>query len=251
MCHYAVEIFKLHLAAYSARPGFTVKWMNEIVDLSVFRVLKKVNDHTYGDVSRFYIAVRPGSWPGSSAGTGAAFLLGLFILCGLYLSRNDKKSTAASPKSDEQLWSGPTSQPSSPVRPLPKPSAIIPADTARPNNSIVPRQVPNVVSNLPGFPALHYRSMRYEATHKKVFGGCTGQLELTSVRLHFQCSNQADLNIPVHSIAKAHKDGVVLASGEKYHFLIANHTKGQVEAIFMQWLGRVQQFQQQSRKSSF
>ena len=193
----------------------------------------------------------PGSWPGSLAGTGAAFLLGLFILCGLYPSGNDKKSTAASSKSTEQLRSGPTSQPSSPVRPLPKPSAIIPADTARPKDSFVPRQAPKVVLNLPGFPALHYPPMRYKATHKKVFGGCTGQLELTSASLHFRCSNQADLNFPVDAIAKAHKDGVILKSGEKYHFLIANHTKGQAEAIFTLWLNRVQQFQQTSRESSF
>ena len=112
----------------------------------------------------------------------------------------------------------------------------------------MPERPPNAVSNLPGFPAVHYHPMRYEATHKKVFGSCTGQLELTSVGLHFRCPNEADLNIPVGSITKAHKDGVVLASGEKYHFLIANHTKGQAEAIFTLWLNRVQQLQQQSRK---
>jgi hypothetical protein len=81
--------------------------------------------------------------------------------------------------------------------------------------------------------------MRYEATHKKAFGGCTGQLELTKAGLHFRCPNEADLNIPVGSIAKVHKDGVVLESGEKYHFLIANQTKDQVEAIFILWLSRV------------
>ena len=184
----------------------------------------------------------PGSWPGSSASTGAAFLLGLSILCGVYPSGNDKKSTAVNSKPAEQFRSVPTSQPSSPVRPLPKPSAIIPADTPRPKDSIVSRRAPNVGSNLPGFQALHSPPMRYEATHKKLFGGCTGQLELTSARLHFRCSNQADLNFPVDAIAKAHKDGVILKSGEKYHFLIANHTKGHVEAIFTLWLNRVQQF---------
>jgi hypothetical protein len=115
----------------------------------------------------------------------------------------------------------------------------------------MPEKAQKAVSSLAGFPASHYHPMRYEATHKKVIGGCTGQLELTSARLHFRCPSEADLNIPVASILKAHKDGVVLESGEKYHFLIANHTKGQVEAIFIQWLSRVQQFQQQSRKSSF
>ncbi len=183
----------------------------------------------------------PGFWPRSLAGAGPIFLLGIAILFGLYTAINFKKSTAASPKSDKQLQPAPTSKPS------PNPPDI----TARAEGSIMPGKAPNAMSSLPGFLAPHYHPMRYEATHKKVFGGCTGQLELTSVRLHFKCPNEADLSIPVASILKAHKDGVVLESGEKYHFLIANHTKGQVEAIFIQWLSRVQQFQQQSRKSSF
>jgi hypothetical protein len=177
----------------------------------------------------------PGFWPRSLAGAGPIFLLGIAILFGLYTAINYKKSTEASLKSDKQLQPAPISQAS------PNP----PDDTARAEGSIMPGKAPNAMS------APHYHPMRYEATHKKVFGGCTGQLELTSVRLHFKCPNEADLNIPVGSIVKAHKDGVVLESGEKYHFLIANHTKGQVEAIFIQWLSRVQQFQQQSRKSSF
>jgi hypothetical protein len=93
--------------------------------------------------------------------------------------------------------------------------------------------------------------MKYEATHKRVLGGCTGQLELTNARLHFRCAHQSDLNIPVTSIASTHRDGVVLASGEKYHFLIANHTKGQVEMIFNSWLNQVRQFEPASRESSF
>ena len=189
----------------------------------------------------------PGFWPRSLAGAGPIFLLGIAILCGLYTAVNYKKSTTANLKSQP----GPTSQPSSLVQPLSKPSPNPPDVTARAEGSIMPGKAQNAVSSLPGFLAPHYHPMRYEATHKKVFGGCTGQLELTSVRLHFKCPNEADLSIPVASILKAHKDGVVLESGEKYHFLIANHTKGQVEAIFIQWLSRVQQFQQQSRKSSF
>jgi hypothetical protein len=182
----------------------------------------------------------PGFWPRSLAGAGPIFLLGVAILCGLYTCTSYKKSTGASPKSDE-LRAGPTSQPSSPAQPLSKPSPNPPAVTARADGSIMPERTPNAVSNLSGTSALHYHPTRYEATHKKVFGGCTGQLELTSARLHFRCANEADLNIPVGSIAKAHKDGVVLESGEKYHFLIANHTKGQVEAIFTQWLNSLQQ----------
>jgi hypothetical protein len=193
----------------------------------------------------------PGTWPRSLAGAGPIFLLGIAILGGLYTAINYKKSTAASLKSDKQLQPGSTSQPSSPVQPLSKPSPNPPAVTARAEVSIMPERAPNAVSNLPGLSVPHYHPVKYEATHKKVFGSCTGQLELTSVRLHFRCPNEADLSIPVGSIAKVHKDGVVLESGEKYHFLIAKRTKGQVEAIFIQWLSRVQQFQQKSRESSF
>jgi hypothetical protein len=105
--------------------------------------------------------------------------------------------------------------------------------------------------SLPGFKAEHYHPTKYEATHKKAFGGCTGQLELTSSALHFRCPHQAELNIPVSSIARTHKDGVVLESGEKYHFLIANHTTGQVEMIFNLWLNGVRQSHSASQKSSF
>jgi hypothetical protein len=183
------------------------------------------------------------------AGTGPIFLLGIAILLGLCSVLNYKKSTAASLKSDEQLRSGTASQLLSPVRPLSNPSPIPPAVTARREGSM-DKQTPNAGSTLSGFSTLHY-PMRYEATHKTAFGGCTGKLELTSAGLHFTCSTQADLDIPVGLIAKAHKDGVVLESGERYHFLIANHTKTQVEAIFILWLNRVQHFQQPSRKSSF
>jgi hypothetical protein len=190
----------------------------------------------------------PGFWPRSLAGAGPVFLLGIAVLCGLYTGINYKESTAANLKPDKQLRPSPTSQASSAVQPMSKPS---PAVAALAEGSIMPERAPKAVSNIPGIPALQGHPMRYEATHKKAFGSCTGQLELTSVKLHFRCPNEADLNIPIGSIARAHKDGVVLASGEKYHFLIANHTKGQVEAIFIQWLSRVQRFQQQSQRTSF
>jgi hypothetical protein len=156
---------------------------------------------------------RRGFWPQSLAGAGPIFLLWIAILCGLYTAINFKRSTAASLKSDKQLQPGPASQPSSPVQLLSKPSPNPPAVTAQAEDSIMPEKAPNAVSKLPGFSA-HYHPIRYEATHKKVFGGCKGQLELTNVGLHFRCPNEADLNIPVGSIAKIHKDGVVLESGE-------------------------------------
>ena len=190
----------------------------------------------------------PGLWPRSLAGAGPLLLLGVALLCTFYLGPNNKKPTAANLKPEQQLRSEQTSHPSSEVRPPAKPS---PAVTARPEVSITPERRANPVSNFPGFHAVHYRPIRFEATHKKAFGGCTGQLELTSAALHFKCAHQVDLDIPVRSIAGTHKDGVVLESGEKYHFLIANQTQGQVEMIFNLWLNNVRQSHQPSPKSSF
>jgi hypothetical protein len=192
----------------------------------------------------------PGFWPRSLAGAGPVFLLGIALLCTLYPGLHKKKRTATNPEPEEQLRLDPTSQLSSAVRPVAKPSPIPPAVTARSEGSIMPERPSHAVSSLPGFPAAHYHPIKYEATHKKAFGGCTGQLELTSAALHFRCSHQADLDIPVSFIARIHKDGVVLESGEKYHFLIANHSKSQVEMIFNLWLNRVRQFHQASGESS-
>jgi hypothetical protein len=190
-----------------------------------------------------------GSWPGPtsrvSLNAGAGLLVAIGILCGLYLSGNDKK------KPDAQLPSQPAAQVSAAARPPAKPSPIVPIERARAESSIAPSPAPQAVVNLPAMPALRYPPMRYEATHKKAFGGCTGQLELTSTRLRFSCPNQSDLNFPVDAIAKAHKDGIVLKSGEKYHFILANYTKEQVEGIFLSWLNRVQQAPQTSRGASF
>jgi hypothetical protein len=193
----------------------------------------------------------PGFWPRSLAGGGPLILLGITLICAFYLGLNVKKSTATKLKPEQQLQPHPTSEPSSAVRPPAKPSPTAPAVTARSEGSITPERPANPVASLPGFKAGHYHPTKYEATHKKAFGGCTGQLELTSSALHFRCSHQAELNIPVSSIARIHKDGVVLESGEKYHFLIANQTTGQVEMIFNLWLNRVRESHSASQKSSF
>ena len=191
----------------------------------------------------------PGLWPRSLAGAGPVFLLAVALLGTFYLGPNDKKPAATDRKPEQQLQSTPTSAPSSTARPLAKPSPAPLAVTARSEGSAMPGSA-NPVAKLPGFKAVHYQPVKYAATHKQAFGGCAGQLELTSAALHFRCSHQADLDIPVSSIAGTHKDGVVLASGEKYHFLIAHQTKGQVEMIFNQWLNNARQSHQASGESS-
>ena len=44
----------------------------------------------------------------------------------------------------------------------------------------MPEKTSNAPSKLPGSSTPHYYPIRFEATHKKAFGGCTGQLELTT-----------------------------------------------------------------------
>ncbi len=170
-------------------------------------------------------------------------MLVIGVLCGLYLSGSDKKPAIL--KADQQISPDTTPQQPMPARSLAKPSPIVPADGTRPESSIMARDAAPKAAPMP--PAARFLPTRFEATHKKVFGGCTGQLELTAARLHFSCPDQPDLNFPVDVIAKVHKDGVVLKSGEKYHFVIANHTKDQAEAIFESWLSRVQPMPQPGR----
>jgi hypothetical protein len=176
----------------------------------------------------------PGFWPRSLAGAGPELLLAAVLLCTLYPVFKSKKTI-------QQSRPETVSQPSSPMAPPAKPSPIPSAITARPAGLFKPAWPSHADSSLPALAAVHDHRMRFEATHKKAFGGCTGQLELTSAALHFTCSHQADLLIPVSSIASTHKDGVLLGSGEKYHFLIANHTKVQVETIFNLWLSSARQ----------
>src|SRR6185437_15692539 len=184
-------------------------------------------------------------------GAGAKLLPVIAIVWGLYITGIGRKSGNANPKQDDQVKMRATPQPSQPGQPASKPSPIRPVDTAPLEGSIVLEQPPYAVAHSTPFPVSRSPVVRYEATRKKVFGGCTGQLELTNSWLQFRCPDQADLRVSVATIAKANKDGVVLKSGAKYHFLIANHTRGQVEVIFVSWLNRVKQIPQPNRVSSF
>ena len=196
------------------------------------------------------------SWPASSSRASSrgwgALLLVIGILCGLYLGRADRNPTASQVPPDTHASTASQPQPAAaaPGRLLSKPSAMIPAVRAQGQGAAGSGQG-SVFAPSPRpaetVPVTRFLTTRFEATHKKAFGGCSGQLELTATGLLFRCPDQPNLNFPVNEIAKAHKDGVVLKSGEKYHFAIANRTKDQVEAIFISWLSRVQQSPQTER----
>jgi hypothetical protein len=201
------------------------------------------------------------SWPISTSGislnSGAGLLIVIGVLCGLLISESDRKSGIVSPKPPAPSPAGAVPQapmpasaasqaPASAVKPA-KPSPAVPIDAALTEGPVAQTAVPNRASSR----APSYVAAKFEATHKKVFGGCTGQLELTSAGLRFRCPKQGDLDLPIDEIASAHKDGVVLKSGEKYHFAIANHTKEQAEAIFASWVTRVETAPQQERAAAY
>ena len=191
------------------------------------------------------------SWPisvsGLSLNSGAGLLIVIGVLCGLLISESDRKSPFVSPKPEDH----PQGQASAPTQaaapkaaseaPLAKPSPAIRAVAAQPGTAVRADQP----ATRPPNRAPSYTPAKFQATHKKAFGGCTGELELTGTGLHFRCP-KSELDFPVNQIASANKDGVVLKSGEKYHFAIANHTKDQAEAIFITWLSRVQPGQSQN-----
>ena len=179
-------------------------------------------------------------------GAEARLLLVIGIVCGLLIHENNKKSAVANPKKKEELQ---TRAAVLPAHPLAKPAPVISVDTARSEHPMPSGRTSGAAPHSASS-ASQYPPMRYEATRKKMFGSCRGELELTKSGLVFRCPNQASLIFPVAAIAGANKDGVILKSGEKYHFLIANHTRDQAEAIFLLWLDRVQ-LPPASRLSSF
>ncbi len=179
---------------------------------------------------------------GFSLNSGAGLLIVIGVLCGLVISESDKKSLIATP-SPHTPAQRQAAVPIVEAKPA-KPSPDILAGAAKP--AAAAAEAHALPAPRPAKPSSAYTAVKFEATHKKVFGGCTGELELTNSALRFRCAKQGDLDFPVGEIAKANKDGVILKSGEKYHFAIANHTKDQAEAIFVSWLSKVQPGSQQN-----
>ena len=153
---------------------------------------------------------------GSAAGAAVGLLILVAIIYGL-LNSGDRKKSADSDHAQQTQSSAASSQASSG-----QPWTFAPGSQA---------------SGVP-FPP-----MLFVATHKKGLGGCQGQLLLSMSGLRFICSDEKELNFPINSIGGADKDGVVLTSGEKYHFSIAGETKDQVVTQFAAWLQNARSLQ--------
>ncbi len=86
-------------------------------------------------------------------------------------------------------------------------------------------------------------SIVFEAKHKEAFGGCQGQLTLSTAGLRFTCPDKNDLNFPIDSIDHADHDGVILKSGKKYHFSISGKSNEETVEQFASWFQNAQHSQ--------
>jgi hypothetical protein len=134
------------------------------------------------------------------------------------LSGGSKLPAAANPApSSPQLAPGPAI---TPVVPTPFPAAPpAPVSAARPA----------------------YAPLSYNARHDKAFGGCAGQLILSSTGLQFNCpgNSQDSMQIAISQISGIDENGVRLASGKKLHFSINGMTKPGEQALFTDWFNRL------------
>ena len=86
-----------------------------------------------------------------------------------------------------------------------------------------------------------YAPLSYNARHDKAFGGCSGQLILSSAGLQFNCpgNSQDSMQIAISEITGIDENGVRLASGKKLHFSITGMTKPGEQALFTDWFNRL------------
>ncbi|WP_348264049.1 hypothetical protein P8935_05825 [Telmatobacter sp. DSM 110680] len=86
-----------------------------------------------------------------------------------------------------------------------------------------------------------YAPLSYNARHDKAFGGCSGQLILSSTGLQFNCpsDSHAGMQVAISEISAVDENGVRLASGKKLHFSIEGMSKPNAQAIFTDWFNRL------------
>ncbi len=108
--------------------------------------------------------------------------------------------------------------------------------------TVVPAPIPGAAPPAPVSAARPaYAPLFYNARHDKAFGGCAGQLILSSAGLQFNCpgNSQDSMQIAISEISGIDENGVRLASGKKLHFSITGMTKPNEQALFTDWFSRL------------
>ena len=138
------------------------------------------------------------------------------------------------------------------LRPLPNSSSLQPANAAPiPSTQSAPSPATTAVAPalIPG-PAAPpaasaarpaYAPLSYNARHDKAFGGCSGQLVLSSTGLQFNCPSDAhaSMQVAISEISAVDENGVRLTSGKKLHFSIAGMSKPNAQALFTDLFNRL------------
>ena len=141
-------------------------------------------------------------------------------------------------------------RPLTPVNPV-QASNSAPVTTANPGTpsssapQVAPAPIPTAPSSGAPLPTTAgrppYAPLSYNARHEKAFGGCSGQLILSSTGLQFNCpgDSHSSMQIALSEISGVDENGVRLANGKKLHFAIAGMNKPSAQAIFADWFSRL------------
>ena len=146
----------------------------------------------------------------------------------------------------EQPATAPARQAPLSIAPKPQPPNAVPsfpqiASSPAPT-PVLPAPIPTAAPPAPVAAARPpYAPVSYNARHDKAFGGCSGQLILSTAGLQFNCPGNAQesMHIAVSQISDIDENGVRLASGKKLHFSIAGMTKPSEQALFTDWFNRI------------
>lgn len=206
--------------------------------------------------------------PGLASAVLAGFLLLLIVGVWLFFHLHHKaQSTSATGDSTSQSSSqaGPSRPKPSPLG-FPQPPPVTPLPTQLPATQIplaqvspgqiTPRQLqmpavnPNTSSN-PAAAALHPPSnipntsmpqafaRTFSATRDGFSNGCDGGiLAFSATSMSFTCPSDPGKNVSVNArdVLGVDKNGIVVASKQKFHFHIAGVQKDDTASIFSQWL---------------
>ena len=109
--------------------------------------------------------------------------------------------------------------------------------------TVAPALIPGQAFPSAAVPAARpaYAPLSYNARHDKAFGGCSGQLILSSTGLQFTCPSDthAGMQVPISEISAVDENGIRLTSGKKLHFSIDGMSKPNAQALFTDWFNRL------------
>jgi hypothetical protein len=176
--------------------------------------------------------------------------LGAFValasLVWLYsVLKNALPAVSTAPKAPERAAVAPLREKPTPVGALPgaeRTSALDQESASPPVEAFhgQPGQAETPISTAPvNSPSLipTNAEKRIPGVHHLGRHNCDGELVFTDKDFRFSCPSDS-FTVERNMVAKLDNNGVVLISGEKYHFEVAGYDKTGVHILFSEWLER-------------